>query len=245
MSRVAPDHERWANDAGAYVLEALADEERHGFEAHLEACELCREELAELRVAADALPCAVDQFSAPPELRDRIMAVVKAEAELLAAAGPRADRPETARRRSRFGLPSLRPALALAGVAGLLVLGGVVGLALDEGDRPAPERTVVAEVDDNFAAGATARLIMNERDSRLEVANMPIPRRDRVYQVWLKRPGKGPEPTSALFVPRGDGRGSVAVPGSLDGVQRVLVTTEPKSGSRRPTTSPVISVSPA
>ncbi|MDP9384766.1 MAG: zf-HC2 domain-containing protein, partial [Actinomycetota bacterium] len=93
MSRTAPDHDRWADDLGAYLLEALPDGERQGFEAHLEACERCREELAELSVAADALPASVEQFSPPPELRDRIMAVVNAEAELLAAAGPGADRP--------------------------------------------------------------------------------------------------------------------------------------------------------
>ncbi|MDP9385997.1 MAG: anti-sigma factor, partial [Actinomycetota bacterium] len=145
----------------------------------------------------------------------------------------------------RFRLPSLRPAVALAGVAGLLLLGGVVGVAIDQGDPAAPERTVVAQVDENFAEGATATLIVHERDSKLEVANMPVPRRDRVYQVWLKRPGKATEPTSALFVPRADGSGSVAVPGSLEGVDQVLVTSEPKGGSRRPTTSPVIAASPA
>lgn len=245
MSATAPDHDRWADDLGAYLLEALPDDERQGFETHLEACERCREDLAELNVAACALPVSVEQFFPPPALRGRIMAVVNAEAELLAAAGPGADRPDPARSRRRFGLPSLRPAVALVGVAGLLLLGGVVGVALDQDERTAPERTVVAQVDENFAEGASAKLVVHETDSRLEVANMPIPRRDRVYQVWLKRPGKAEEPTSALFVPRSDGTGSVVVPGSLEGVDQVLVTSEPKGGSRRPTTSPIIAASPS
>ena len=247
MSRPAPDHDLWADDLGAYLLEALPDEDRQGFETHLEACERCREDLTELRVAADALPASVEQFSPPPALRDRIMAVVNAEAELMAAASsPRADLPERAPKRRRFSLPSLRPAFALAGVAGLLVVGGVLGVALDGDERVAPvERTVVAQIDENFAKGASAKLIVHETDSKLTVAGMPAPRRDRVYQVWLKRPGKGPEPTSALFAPRADGTGSVAVPGSLEGVEQVLVTSEPKGGSRRPTTSPIIVASPA
>lgn len=247
MSRMAPDHERWADELGAYLLEALPDDDRRGFERHLDACELCREEHANLRVAADALARSVEQIAPPIELKGRIMAVVSAEAQLLlAAAGPRADLPEASRPPRRFRVPSLRPALALAAVAGLLLIGGVVGVALDEGDRARSEdRTVIAKVDENFAAGATAKLVLHERDSKLTVSNMPVPKRDRVYQVWLKRAGKGPEPTSALFVPRADGSGSVAVPGSLEGVALVLVTSEPKSGSRRPTTSPVIVASPA
>jgi len=35
------------------------------------------------------------------------------------------------------------------------------------------------------------------------------------------------------------------VPGSLDGVEAVLVTDEPPGGSQAPTTTPVIQASPA
>ena len=243
----APDHELYADDLGAYLLEALPADEREGFETHLEECALCREDLASLEVAAAALPASVEQIAPPPELKRRIMAVVESEAELLAAAGAGADRPAAAERRRRFSLPSLRPAFALAGVMGLILLGGIIGVALD-GDEPRGVdrgRTVAAKVDENFASGARAELVVHDHDSMLRVSGMPVPRGDRVYQVWLKRPGKGPEPTAALFVPRADGSGSVSVPGSLRGVEQVLVTKEPKTGSQRPTTSPVIAASPA
>ena len=74
------------DDAGSYVLHALPDDEYERFEAHLATCEECRREVAELQVAADTLPLAAVQVSPPPELRDRIMTIVRSEAELLGAA---------------------------------------------------------------------------------------------------------------------------------------------------------------
>jgi hypothetical protein len=74
---------------------------------------------------------------------------------------------------------------------------------------------------------------------------MPAPPSGRIYQVWLKRPGRDPEPTSVLWSTRSDGSAEVAVPGSLDGVEAVLVTDEPAGGSAAPTKPPVISAEPA
>ena len=56
--------------------------------------------------------------------------------------------------------------------------------------------------------------------------------------VWLKRPGHAPEPTSALFTPRRDGSATASVTGDLDGVETVLVNTEPLGGSTTPTSDP-------
>ena len=241
------EHAPWAENVGAYLLEALPDDERADFEAHLSGCATCREDVEMLRVASDALPASVEQVMPPPELKSRIMAVVESEARLLAAAsGDRADLPEPApRRRWSFGSFSLRPGVALAGVAALLVLGGVTGAVLDDGDSPA-SRTVVAKVERSQAEKATAKLIVHDTDSKLEVAALPAPPEGRVYQVWLKRAGQAePEPTSALFVPRSDGSGAVTVPGSLKGVEAVLVTHEPEGGSQQPTREPIISATTA
>ena len=86
---------------------------------------------------------------------------------------------------------------------------------------------------------------MEVRDGRatLRVRGMRNAARGRVYQVWLKRPGESPEATNALFDVRSDGTASVAVPGDLDGVAGVLVTSEPTGGSSIPSTEPIVSVS--
>ena len=62
------DHARWEDFAGAYVLGAMAVAEREEFEAHLSTCAICREEVEELRPAADALPMASPLMVPPPDL---------------------------------------------------------------------------------------------------------------------------------------------------------------------------------
>ena len=74
---------------------------------------------------------------------------------------------------------------------------------------------------------------------------MPAPPGGRVYQVWLKRPGRAPEPTSALFTPRSDGTATTAVPGSLEGVEQILVTHEPPGGSTVPSRDPLLAATVA
>jgi anti-sigma-K factor RskA len=237
------DHAHWADSVGAYLLGALEPGELEHFEAHLAECGTCRRDVAELKVAADALPVSVPLVSPSPALKDRIMAVVESEAELLAAAGKRADEPAAAARPRRdrgrlLGWLS-RPAVALASVLLLLAGGGLAGVLLTGGDDT---RTVVAQTQ---SPRADVRLEIGDDGSTLVARNMPAPPSGRIYQVWLKRPGKDPEPTSVLWSTRGDGSAEVAVPGSLEGVEAVLVTDEPPGGSETPSKPPVITAKTA
>jgi hypothetical protein len=227
------------DDAGSFVLRAMPDGEWERYQEHLGRCGACAAKVAELQFVGDALLSGVQQLTAPPPIRDRVMAIVRAESELLQAAGHGADRPEPVRPRRRFSLLSLRPlpAAALASVALALGLGGGALLAGGDGGAINP-RTVVAKV---TAPGASANVRVSEAGAKLVVADMPAPAEGRVYQVWLDRIGKGtPEPTDALFSVSRDGHASVDVPGDLEGVEAVLVTDEPLGGSRIPTRSPVI-----
>jgi anti-sigma factor RsiW len=245
MTATGPDHERWADAVGSYLLGALPPEEREGFAAHLEACPACRRDAEELGIAADALPLSVPPVAPPAALKDRIMTVVESEAELLGAAGRGADEPARAparRPRGRGFLAGwlLRPGVALACAAVLLVAGGLAGALLAGADDDT--RTVVA---DTRAPGAQVRLEIHDDASTLVARDMPAPPGDRIYQVWIKRPGRDPEPTSVLWSTRRDGSAEVAVPGSLEGVEAVLVTDEPQGGSDAPTTEPVITAETA
>jgi len=106
-------------------------------------------------------------------------------------------------------------------------------------------RTVAATVDAAQAPGARVRLQVVDGRGTLVAEKMPPPPGGRVYQVWLKRPGRDPQPTDVLWSVRRDGSAQVAVPGSLDGVQAVLVTDEPAGGSEVPSKAPVITAQPA
>jgi hypothetical protein len=69
---------------------------------------------------------------------------------------------------------------------------------------------------------------------------MPSPGRDRVYQAWVQRDGMiEPQPT---FEVGSDGAGAVAVPEDLSGAQAVMITREPRGGSRAPSEKPILTV---
>ena len=81
------EHARYADDCGAYLLGALGEHERQAFEAHLAVCAECRQEVDNLRPAADALPRSVTPLSPPPGLKRSLMEVVEREVSRRAAAG--------------------------------------------------------------------------------------------------------------------------------------------------------------
>ena len=224
----------------SYVLGALPEDEHERFATHLATCDDCRSGVAELQVAADALPLAAVQLVPPPELKDRIMAVVGSEAQMQRAAETRGDEHAAAPRRPwwRRSFLAIRPLPAAAAAAVLIALGVVGGVLLSGGDSA---RTVQGKVEIASAPNARASLQLSDDATKLTVRNMPPPPSGKVYQVWLKRPAQDPTPTTALF--RVDSRGSADVEvqrGKLKGVEAVLVTAEPDGGSMTPTSNPVI-----
>ena len=208
-------------DVAAYALGALDDVQAHRFERHLAECELCRADLATLTPVVQTLPATAEPVDPPPELKKRIMAVVEAEASERRAAerGPR-----------RSWLPSFRWAPALAAGACALVLAAVL-VTRGGGDDA---ETFTASV---APQGAAAEMTVADDGGTLKVEGMPAPPNGRVYQVWTQHGNEAPEPTSALFTPRGDGTASVAVTGDMDDVDRVLVSDEPQGGSERPSSA--------
>jgi hypothetical protein len=229
------------DDAASYVLRAMPDGEWEHFEAHAAECQVCTAKIEELSFVSDALLSAVPQLSAPPEIRSRVMSVVRAESELLLAAGPMADRPIRPEPSRRFSLLRLRPWPATVLAASLLALGIGGGAVLNGslGGDPSTRSIACATA----PGGVTCRMRVSGDNAKLVVDGLRAPPDGRIYQVWLNRDnGTAPEPTEALFSVR-KGRASVDVPGDLKGVKQVLVTDEPLGGSEVPTRRPVIAAS--
>lgn len=225
------------DDGASYVLGAMPDDEAEAFRYHLGECEECAATLRELEFVSHALRSGVPQLTAPPQIRDRVMRTVHAEAQLLQSAGADADRGE--RSRSRKGRFSLRPLPSIAIAAVLLALGLTTGKLLSGADGSL--RTIAAH---RVPAGATAEMRMSSDGAKLVVSGMHAPASGRIYQVWLDRPNdrQPPLPTKALFSVNKHGEGSVDVPGRLAGVSQVLVTSEPRTGSEIATRQPIITV---
>lgn len=238
MSVSGPQYCGNTDTVGAYVLGALPDDEAYTFEVHLASCARCQRDLHQLGAAADVLGSAVPLVPAPPALGHRVKAIVRAEAELLNAAGPVADRPYRARRR-------WRPRLAVAGTLAVGVLcGAVVGVTLIASGTP-HTRAISAQV---FEPGAehdvSATLDVTGEHATLSVSHFPSPPAGHVYEVW-RVVGKRYVPTDALFSVNTQGSGTTPIPGSLRGVHEILVTAEPLGGTLQPTTKPIIAASTA
>lgn len=219
-----------AGDVAAYALGALDPSEVASFEAHLQTCAACRDELAAFRHVVDALPMSAPQHPAPRRLRRRVIGAVRHDAERTGG--------DPARRRGwtvgRFSLQ--RPAGALAAVAAALVLALVVvgGIAVLGSSST---HTYAAQV---TGVQGTARLTVSGGHAQLIVHDFSPPPRGKIYQVWVARKGQAPSSTGVLFSVTRSGDSNIDVPGSLHGVSAVMVTPEPAGGSKAPTHTPVI-----
>jgi anti-sigma factor RsiW len=235
------DHERYADDVGAYLLGALPELDAQSFRRHMLECSKCRDELEHLRPAAEALPRAVEPFVPPTSLKRSLMEVVKAEAR------ERGGIEAVGRRRlfSRSRLAIVPTRAALAGAVAVLVAGAAIGFGVDRATRGAGggARTIAARVDRSVLSRGSARLEVPSggRSATLVVRNLPPPPAGKVYEVWIQRDG-GVHPAGALFDVGRDGRGAAAIPGSVKGASAVLVTREPSRGSLRPTERPSIRI---
>jgi anti-sigma-K factor RskA len=233
----------------SYLLGSCTESEAADLEQHLESCPKCARAVEQLRPSRDALLVAVPPVSPSPALKARVMAAVDAEARLFAAARSPVERtpadrstetPGGERRRrwlDRWRAPVPAWALGCCLIA-LLALGALVATGLDRG--PAPGREIVARVDARQAPAGRATIRITSADATLNVQRFPAPGRGRVYQVWLVTGATAPRPTRAMFGVDA-GRASVDLPPEAQDADELLVTSEPRGGSRSPTRPPVLS----
>lgn len=237
---------------GPYVLGACAPEEEQLVQQHLLVCESCRgefESLAPVRVALlDAPPAA----RPGPAMKDAIMARVREEASLFAAAQPAPPAPVEAEssspsepsRRSAFA-SALRHPTRIAALAAVLVavVVGVAVLGNGGSSSPAPEQTTVqAQVVRSAAPKGKAEMVMTDGKpgAKLELTDFPSAGKGRQYQVWLQTGTAAPRPTKVLFDVDKSGRATAEIAQPLSKVDNVLVTSEPAGGSPAPTRNPVV-----
>jgi anti-sigma-K factor RskA len=225
-------HERYRDDLAAYALGVLEEPEAAELRSHLAGCEACRMQLRWLQPAVDLLPRSVEQLEPPASLGKRLMATVRAEARDASRSGMETAKP---RRWRDWGTLLWRPATALAAAA-LLIVGAAGGYLLRD---PGESSSVVTAAPSPGAPRTVAGTLEREGGSAiLAMSRLPSLPPDDVYEVWVKRDGTL-EPSS-LFVPRRDGSAEAAVPGPLDDAEAVLVTREPRGGSRHPTSPPLL-----
>ncbi len=225
----------------AYALDALDPEERRAYEAHLPACEQCREELASFWETTEALAVAASGPAPSPALRERILADVRAEP-------PQNVVPLEPRRRRTA------PALAaVAAVAAVVALG--IGLwasslsgELDE-TRSALERereaaTIVADPASrtvDLASGSGRLVVGSDGRAALVLTDLGPAAEGETYQAWII---EGDNPISAGIFPGEDGLDVVLVEGDVAAGEIVAVTVEQAGGAETPSLPPVVASDP-
>jgi anti-sigma-K factor RskA len=219
----APGHR--GEDVAAYALGALEPTEAEAFARHLETCTVCRDELESFRSVVDVLPMTAPAYKASARLRRRVRRGIEAEPRPGGAVTPR----------SRSWLPDWAPRPVLGAAAALAVIAIALVIVFTTGGGSST-RTVQAQV----TGQGTASVKITDGRGELVVRHFAAPPKGKIYEVWLVRGKAAPQPTSALFGVTADGSGDVDVPGSLHGVDQVLVTPEPYGGSKVPTHTPVI-----
>ncbi len=215
-----------------YALDALDELERARFEAHLETCEDCRNELAGFANTTSRIGESM-RHDPPPMLRERLMAEI-------------ATTPQ--QRRTIVQTPGrIRRALPGLAVAAALLLGGfgVGGYALehqraqDLDSRNVAITSILGAEDAStetkvFDNGGTVRMISSaSQDSALVVAkNIPAPPDGKVYQVWMIDDA-GPRSEGTMTTE------GTMIMRDIGGADRMAVTVEPAGGSKQPTTPPI------
>jgi hypothetical protein len=221
------------DDLTAYALGALDPGEETAVAGHAEGCERCEAELRHLAPAVGVLAESVEQHQPPPELRERLLSIVRAEAaEVEDAAVPRKRGEQW-----RFGLGGLllRPAAGLAALAvGAAAVGGYL-VAEDGGAEPATTIELGSTL-----PGASGTIEVEGDTATMHVRGMPALSKGAVYQVWVAE-GDSLTP-SAAFVPHPDGSATAAVPELPGGASEVLVTREPAPGRTKPTMPSLLEV---
>ena len=239
---------------GAYALDALDPDEQAAFEAHLPDCGTCREEVDGFLATAALLGGAVAE-EPPAHLKgavmDRIATTRQDPPRTTARVRPRTDtvvelsrRPARRAWLDRLVLPAA--AVMAVVVAGMSIMVGNLNRRLDE-VVPADQVSAVVAADDmqtweaDLPDGGSARVVYSaSRGEGWFLADgMHATDPGKVYELWLID-GEGPSPAGLFHA--SDGLAAHAFTGDMSDVQAIGVTVEPASGSRQPTTDPVVVV---
>lgn len=211
------------DDLVAFALGALEPREAQAIEAHAPGCARCTRELEALVPAVAVLGESVEQLEPPPELRERVLAEVRAD---VARSEAEREAPRRAPRRGSRGLLA-RPAIAV-GLA--IVVAAVGGYLIARNGGGGTEQTTVPVVAQQGIGGTLA---VGENTSMLDLRGLAQPKGREVYQVWVAK-GQSVRPSSN-FIPDTNGRAMTAVDGHLASGTKVMVTREPHPGRTTPT----------
>ena len=221
-----------------YALDALDDDDRVHFEAHLDQCQECHDQLAGFLATATRLGY-VPALTPSPEFKQRLMAAV---------ANTPQERPIVTTLASRRRPRRIFPRLAVA-AATIVALGGIGALAAEyqrntnlEAQQDTITRVFAASDSEtssaNLKSGGSFRMVMSRSAGSAVIIASDLPDvPGKSYQLWIV---KGSDAQSqGVF----DAKSSMKLMEDTSGGDSISVTIEPEGGSKSPTT-PAIATMP-
>ncbi|WUV13251.1 anti-sigma factor [Amycolatopsis sp. NBC_01488] len=240
--------------AGAFALDAVSDVERAEFARHLEQCESCAQEVAELRATAARLGAAMAE-EPPPEFKDRVLAAMHATRQLPPRTRPGSpDRHRRSARAPRWAVV-VAAAAAVVGLAAGGVFGGIAltqqrelqsaQTQLDQAkDRYAPVAALLAAPDAKTAhgeapGGGGVTVVLSKSLNRVLVmdAGLPAQPGGKVYEAWLLTGGDAPRPAGVIA---SAADGGLVVADGAGNADKLAVSVEPAGGSPSGTPTDVL-----
>ena len=234
--------------SGAYVVDALDDDERAAFEEHLPGCSDCQAEVTSLREAA-ALMADDATTTPPPSLRESVLSGISTVRPLppeTPAPTPPEETTSTVvpmRRTRRF-----RAAVLAAAAAVLVAVGAGAVFQPWQDDSPpvaavTPADRVLAaddakKVSITFDDGSMATVVRSLSQGRavLVTDDMAAPPPGKVFEVWFQDEAGTMLPAGLMATP---GDHKVLLKGDATEATGVGITVEPEGGSPEPTSEPV------
>ncbi|EAP98445.1 putative membrane protein [Janibacter sp. HTCC2649] len=246
----------------------MTDEERRSFEIHLDLCEDCRAEVAELQAAAAAMAIDVE-LPPPPPLRASVLSAISQTRQLspitsveqvpaesiesletapvtdsapltVSAAPASAPVDELAARRRRF---RVQPWLAAAAAAAVFAVGGAVWQPWND---DAPRLTATEQV---LSASDAQRVEQPMGTSEITIVRSPSHKKAVFLADAMPEAPFGKAYQLWFDVPgqgmvsagliRGSGAVTIPMQGDATIATGAGITLEPASGSEHPTTAPV------
>ena len=223
--------------SGAYVLDALDDDERGAYERHLSSCTDCADQVPGMRAAAARLG-ATSYVTPPAQFRESVLEAVGRTRQLPPV--PSVTSLEEVRRR-RFGTRLLAAAAAL-----LLVIAGGLAVAVGVEHQSAsekggsltaieklltdPEQTRRLEV----PGGGTAVLRTVGQSALVTLTGAAAPPAGKTFELWSVSPS-GPQKEGLWH--SGDEQTYLR---DVSSASALAVTLEPAGGSEQPTSEPFI-----
>ena len=216
----------------AYALEALDENERREYEAHLAHCERCRDELGSFSEVAATLAYATAGPAPPPQLRMRILERARAE------------RPNVVPLRPRWAVPAAVTAVAaVAAVVALAVWATTLSNRVDslQAQRSQQERVaaILGATDRRtYSFGPHGHLVVAPSgEAALVFTGLAPAAHGKTYEAWVAN-GGAPE-AAGTFEAR-SGLTAFPLQHRVPAGATVMITQERSGGTDKPTESPLL-----